>query len=89
MPSWELVASGRVQGVGYRRFVFDAAIMYGVRGYVRNQPDGTVLIVAEAEENTLLLFCAYLKTGCYYARVRDLHIAALEGAKDYHDFSIR
>jgi acylphosphatase len=33
---------GRVQGVGFRMFVEDAAAMHGVEGWVRNRRDGSV-----------------------------------------------
>ncbi len=89
MPSWEVVAQGRVQGVGFRRFVYDCAALCGVKGYAKNMADGSVLIVACADEQTLMRFCERVKSGCYYARVDELQISILEGAKDYHDFSIR
>jgi acylphosphatase len=33
---------GRVQGVGFRMFVEDAAALHGVAGWVRNRRDGSV-----------------------------------------------
>ena len=33
---------GRVQGVGFRAFVEDAAALHGVDGWVRNRRDGSV-----------------------------------------------
>ncbi|HZL86426.1 MAG TPA: acylphosphatase, partial [Candidatus Krumholzibacteria bacterium] len=40
------VVRGRVQGVGFRVFVAQQAHQLGVRGYARNQPDGSVEVVA-------------------------------------------
>ena len=37
-----LVFHGRVQGVGYRAFVEDAALDHGVAGWVRNRRSGEV-----------------------------------------------
>lgn len=37
-----IVVRGRVQGVGFRAFVEDAAILHGVEGWTRNRRDGTV-----------------------------------------------
>ena len=37
-----LVIRGRVQGVGYRAFVEDAALDHGVAGWVRNRRNGEV-----------------------------------------------
>ncbi len=36
---------GRVQGVGFRATTASIAARYPVKGYVRNQPDGTVEIL--------------------------------------------
>jgi acylphosphatase len=33
---------GRVQGVGFRMFVEDAAALHGIDGWVRNRRDGSV-----------------------------------------------
>jgi acylphosphatase len=37
-----LIIRGRVQGVGYRAFVEDAALDYGLAGWVRNRRNGEV-----------------------------------------------
>ena len=41
---------GRVQRVGYRRFVIDEAQWLGLAGYVRNLPDGSVEVFAQGGE---------------------------------------
>ena len=43
------IASGRVQGVGFRDFVGKIGQSIGLTGYAKNLPDGTVEIVAEGE----------------------------------------
>jgi acylphosphatase len=37
-----VVIHGRVQGVGYRAWVEDTALLRGIDGWVRNRTDGTV-----------------------------------------------
>lgn len=46
----KLIAEGNIQGVGYRAFVKKVAISLGIRGNVRNLPDGRVEIEFEAPD---------------------------------------
>ncbi len=48
-----IIVKGRVQKVGYRDLVADRAMDLGVVGFVENQPDRTVKIIAEGEEEIL------------------------------------
>ena len=43
--------TGRVQGVGFRYFVYREALALGVNGWVRNMADGTVEALVEASED--------------------------------------
>ena len=44
----EIHISGRVQGVGFRPFVFNLALEFGLKGYVSNDELG-VIIVCQGE----------------------------------------
>jgi acylphosphatase len=61
--------AGRVQGVGFRVFVLDAAEAEGLRGWVRNTLDGDVEGVAEGEREALDRFVRSLQRGPASARV--------------------
>ena len=65
------VIAGRVQGVGFRWFTYDAAAAEGMHGWVRNLADGTVEIFAEGEYDSLQRFEARLRRGPASARVDD------------------
>ncbi len=54
---------GVVQGVGYRYFALRVARRIGVRGYVRNLPDGRVEVYAEGTPEQLDQLRAYLQEG--------------------------
>ena len=60
---------GRVQGVGYRYFVKEAARKMSVTGWVRNLPGGDVEAEAQGDEKTLKQFVKELKEGHSWARV--------------------
>jgi acylphosphatase len=44
---------GRVQGVGFRMFVYESAQSLGLAGTVKNCPDGTVCVEAEGARDAL------------------------------------
>jgi len=54
------IASGRVQGVGFRDFACKIGKDCGLVGYAKNLSDGTVEIVAEGEEEKLSEFARRL-----------------------------
>jgi acylphosphatase len=66
--------SGRVQGVGYRYFTLRIALRLGVRGWVRNRPDGSVEIHAEAAAAVLEEFRAELERGPVSSEVREVTV---------------
>jgi acylphosphatase len=70
------VARGRVQGVGYRYFVTSCAREAGVTGFVKNMPDGSVLIVAEGGRETLDVFLNLVRaSGEPVIRVDDIFVS--------------
>lgn len=58
-----LVASGRVQGVGYRWFIRETARRLELRGWVRNRADGSVEIVASGDASAVNALAATVRTG--------------------------
>ncbi len=63
---------GRVQGVGFRYFVFATARGLGLRGWVRNLRDGSVEVQAVGEPRAMQLLEAALREGPGHARVEKL-----------------
>jgi acylphosphatase len=55
--------TGLVQGVGYRYFAQDKAAQRGIKGTVRNAPDGSVECVAEGDKKEVRAFLEDLKHG--------------------------
>lgn len=65
----EAVVHGRVQGVGYRAFAAREAQTVGLLGWVKNEPDGTVRIVAEGPRAVLERYLDAIHVGPSFARV--------------------
>jgi len=63
---------GRVQRVGYRRFVLDSAQELGVAGYVKNEKDGSVTVFAQGDDGALERFLERLKSPPPPAQVRSV-----------------
>ena len=59
-----------MQGVGFRYFLVDVARPLGLRGWVRNQPDGTVELTAEGERSKLERLLQAARQGPRHASVR-------------------
>lgn len=60
---------GRVQLVMFRDFVQRKAQSRGITGTVRNNPDGSVSVVAQGEEVKLQKFLDLLHRGPVFSRV--------------------
>jgi acylphosphatase len=63
------VVTGHVQGVGYRNFVEHLAGKIQIDGYVRNQRDGSVEVLAIGTPQNLLKLRRGLEKGPMMARV--------------------
>jgi DNA ligase D-like protein (predicted 3'-phosphoesterase) len=80
--------SGAVQGVGFRDATARRARALGVLGWVRNGPDGSVVVHAEGSRAALDRLVAFLQEGPRLARVDavDVQPAAVEG---HEQFAVR
>jgi acylphosphatase len=70
----EATVRGMVQGVGFRWFVVRHARRLHLTGWVANQPDGTVRVVAEGPSGALDELSAALRDGPAGA-----HVSAVDG----------
>ncbi len=83
-------AKGRVQGVGYRYFVTDCARESGVSGFVKNMPDGSVMIVTEGRDDALDTFVRKVKAQIdTLIRVDTLDVTRCEPTGEFSGFGIR
>ena len=63
---------GWVQGVGYRYFVVNNALSLGLRGYTRNQSDGSVEVLAQGTRPSLERLLTILQKGPSAAEVSEV-----------------
>ena len=81
---------GRVQGVGFRSFIEDAAANLGLAGFARNRSDGrSVEVVAEGPRVSLERLLKELRQGPPLARVERVDVSWLAPTGEYEGFSVR
>lgn len=80
---------GRVQGVGFRFFVAREARRLGLDGWVRNEPDGAVHLVAQGPPHDLDALVKVLREGPMGADVRDVVDARGPAGSAISGFEIR
>ena len=73
-----LVIEGRVQGVGYRWWVVEAAQSLGLGGWVRNRADGSVEVLAIGEADDIGRLLAACSAGPSGASVQSVRTEAAE-----------
>jgi len=83
-----VIVQGRVQGVGFRWWTADEARELGLRGTVRNLPDGGVEVEAEGPAPALEEFLRRLKRGPILARVRETVERWSDGPARFSEFRI-
>ena len=69
-----VLITGRVQGVGYRFSTREQAEELGVKGWVRNLPDGRVEAVFEANEDVVKEMINWCRIGPRGASVKDVAV---------------
>ena len=88
MVHYSIWVKGKVQGVFFRASTKDAAERLGVCGWVRNEPDGSVHIEAEAPEEKMEQFIKWCRQGPRFAHVHSIHFET-GSVKGYKDFTIQ
>jgi acylphosphatase len=88
MRRLEAVVRGYVQGVGYRAFAAREARTLGLTGAVRNEPDGSVRVIAEGKETTLRDFLRRLERGPAEAEVSHVDAQWPPVAGEFSSFRI-
>lgn len=79
---------GRVQGVGFRYQTQNAARKFGIKGFVKNMPDGSVYAEACGQNKNIELFLVWCKQGSLLANVTEVNTQEIPN-ENHNDFYIR
>ncbi|PIQ68879.1 MAG: acylphosphatase [Candidatus Taylorbacteria bacterium CG11_big_fil_rev_8_21_14_0_20_46_11] len=80
--------SGRVQRVLYRDTTRRKARSLQLAGFVQNQSNGTVLVVAEGEEEQLKELLSHLEKGSLFSKVDEVKALWGEYSGEFKSFTI-
>lgn len=79
---------GRVQMVLFRDSAKRKAEKLGLKGFVKNEPDGAVYIEAEGNEEKLKEFLEWCKKGPILAKVEKVDSDFSDKLENFDDFEI-
>ena len=74
LSALEAIVKGRVQRVGYRRFILDLAQELGVVGFIENLRDGSVRIFCQAHPKVLSRFLRKARNPPQPAKVKQFDV---------------
>ncbi|MFQ5587413.1 MAG: acylphosphatase [Nitrospiria bacterium] len=84
----QILVSGRVQGVGFRKFSQDCAVRLGLSGTVQNLADGRVAVHVEGSPEQIEPFISRLQEGPRLSRVDAVEVSWDSASKHLSTFSI-
>jgi acylphosphatase len=85
----EATIRGVVQGVGFRWFVMREAHARRLRGWVSNEHDGSVRVVAEGPPGDIASFQAAIEAGPPGAVVERVSAVQMPATGSFGEFSVR
>lgn len=89
MKQYHVIVSGKVQGVGFRYFVQLKAMDYGLTGWVKNNQNGSVELVAIGPKEKLDVFMEEIKKGNRFASVHEVNLIEEQPSEQLRSFQIR
>lgn len=87
MKAFKVKVYGRVQGVVFRRSAREKAEKLGIKGFVRNEPDGTLYLEVEGGDRDLEEFVEWCRKGPVLSQVNRMEIKETE-PKGFKNFEI-
>jgi acylphosphatase len=89
MKRVRVLISGKVQGVYFRAYTKEEANKLGIKGWVRNLPDGRVEAVFEGEDEAVEKMIKWCYQGSPLSKVSKVEVIEEPYKGEFQDFAIR
>ncbi|MGB9761499.1 MAG: acylphosphatase [Caldimicrobium sp.] len=89
MKRVRVLISGKVQGVFFRAYTKEEADKLGVKGWVRNLPDGRVEALFEGEDEAVNEMIKWCHKGSPSSKVTKVEVFEEPYVGEFKDFKIR
>lgn len=80
--------AGKSFGFDYLEWIRKMALGYGLKGIAFLKKDGTIEVIAEGEEKSLLKLANKLSTGGFWHSIENFYIDWMNATGEYPDFFI-
>lgn len=88
IKSVKILIWGKVQGVFFRKSAKDEADKLGLGGWVRNNKDGSVEIMATGDKDSLNELVKWCGSGSTLAQVERVDVERQKDVQDFESFEI-
>ncbi len=88
LPRYDIIFTGRVQGVFFRATAQEIARRHDVTGWVRNERDGSVRCVVEGDPAELDRFVSAIRLA-KQAYIDNTEITRLDATGEFDGFAVR
>jgi len=89
MERARIIASGKVQGVGFRNFIYINAFELNLKGYTTNLKNGDVETIVEGEKNNIEALIKTIREGNILSKVADVRVEWNSPTGEFHDFKVK
>ncbi len=87
---YKITISGKVQGVWFRKHTLEKALSLGLKGCVKNLPDGNVYVEVESKHSKKIdEFIRWLHQGSPLSKVEQVIVNQSGKCNNYPDFRIK
>lgn len=84
-----VIIAGDVQGVSFRYFTKQKAIILGIKGWARNLHTGEVEAVFEGSEESIKEMAEWCKKGPWLSKVNNVRVEFSDYKGEFENFEIR